>query len=131
MLKVFYNKVNTSKSEIRFTFKEKRLFQKYLRVMCEILPSEHWRVNICSIRYKSQSDGKKTVSPFIDNKETMKRIEEFKSSQPTFKGSITTNNTYNGYALSVISPIQSKKNHSSPLMKYVLHFLLIVEGVSS
>lgn len=130
MLKVFYNKVNTSKSEIRFTFKEKRLFQKYLRVMCEILPSEHWRVNICSIRYKSQSDGKKTVSPFIDNKETMKRIEEFKSSQPTFKGSITTNNTYNGYALSVISPIQSKKNHSSPLMKYVLHFLLIVEGVS-
>ncbi|SUD91829.1 site-specific integrase [Psychrobacter phenylpyruvicus] len=132
MLKVFYDKVNTSKSEIRFPFKEKQLFYKYLKVMCRILPSHYWRINVCSIRYKSQNNEKKkrTMSSLVDSEDTLNKTEDLKANYPDFRGTITTDDNYNGYALSVISPVKSKKNQSSALMKYVLHFLLIVEGLS-
>ena len=56
-------------------------------------------------------------------------FKEFKKDNPYFYGDITSLDTYNGYALSVISPLKNQTHHSSALMRYVLHFLLIVEGL--
>ena len=136
MLNVFYDKVNTSKSEIRFTFQQKKLFYKYLNVMCLILPSKHWRVNISCIKSESYVDDKKKriVKSFVDKKAKTKEIEGFKKDKPNFHGELKDIDTYNGYSLSVISPIKQQNNkrvdYSSALMRYVLHLMLIVEGLS-
>lgn len=135
MLNIFYNKVNTSKSEIRFTFQQKKLFYKYLNAMCLILPGKHWRVNISCIKSESYVDEEKRVNKaFVDEKSKLEEIERFKKDNPNFNGELTGVDTYNGYSLSVISPIKQQNNqggnYSSALMRYVLHLLLIVEGLS-
>ena len=136
MLNVFYDKVNTSKSEIRFTFQQKKLFHQYLNVMFLILPSKHWRVNISCIKSESYVDdkNKRVIKSFVDEKAKAKEIEGFKKDQPNFNGELKGIDTYNGYSLSVISPIKQQNNkrvdYSSALMRYVLHLMLIVEGLS-
>ena len=138
MLDVFYKKVNTSKSEIRFTFKEQKLFYHYLTVMCQILPSKHWRVNISALQYQSYVDdkGKRIIESLVDKKGKLKRVEAFHKAHPNFTSEVTTADGYNGYALSVISPINNRRgsnkgdNKASVLMKYILHLLLIVKGLS-
>lgn len=136
ILNVFYDKVNTSKSEIRFTFQQQKLFYKYLNVMCLILPSKHWRVNISCIKSESYVDDKKKriVKSFVDEKAKTKEIEGFKKDKPNFYGELKDIDTYNGYSLSIISPIKQQNNkggdYSSALMRYVLHLMLIVEGLS-
>ena len=68
MLDVFYKKTNTSKSEIRFTFKQKKDFYKYLDTMCQILPSKYWRVNISCIESESyiNEKNKKSYCPIVN-----------------------------------------------------------------
>lgn len=134
MLDVFYKKTNTSKSEIRFTFKQKKDFYKYLDTMCQILPSKYWRVNISCIESESyiNEKNKKTSRPVINKTAQLRRIEEFGKKFPSFEGEVASLGTYNGYALTVISPLKKngKSKLSSALMSYVLHFLLIVEGLT-
>ena len=134
MLDVFYEKVNTSKSEIRFSFKQEKLFYSYLNTMRQILPSQHWRVNInCtdSEPYTNEKN-KKLYRPVVNKAAQLRRIEEFIQKVPSFKGSVTSLDTYNGYALTVISPLKQKgkSKSSSALMSYVLHLLLIVDGLT-
>lgn len=135
MLDVFYKKTNTSKSEIRFTFKQKKDFYKYLDIMCQILPSKYWRVNISCIESESyiNEKNKKTYRPVANKAAQLKRIEEFGKKLPSFEGEVTSLGTYNGYALTVISPLKQKGKSklSSALMSYVLHFLLIVDGLTN
>ena len=136
VLNVFYDKVNTSKSEIRFTFKQKQLFYEYLNIMCLVLPSQYWRVNISCISSESSLDKvqKKVNSSFVDEKSKLEKFEDFKKDNPNFNGELTGVDTYNGYSLSVISPLKQQNNqagnYSSALMRYVLHLLLIVKGLS-
>ncbi|WP_201581528.1 site-specific integrase [Psychrobacter glacincola] len=80
MLQLFYEKTNTSKSEIRFTFKQKKDFYKYLDTMCQILPSKHWRVNINCIESESYTNekNKKTYRPVVNKAAQLRRIEEFR-----------------------------------------------------
>lgn len=134
MLQLFYEKTNTSKSEIRFTFKQKKDFYKYLDSMCQILPSKHWRVNISCIESESyiNEKNKKSYRPVINKAAQLRRIEEFRKKAPSFEGKVTSLGTYNGYALTVISPLKKngKSKLSSALMSYVLHFLLIIDGFS-
>ena len=68
ILKLFYEKTNTSKSEIRFTFKQKKDFYKYLDTMCQILPSKYWRVNIICIESESyiNEKNKKSYCPIVN-----------------------------------------------------------------
>lgn len=135
MLKVFYEKTNTSKSEIRFSFKQKKLFYSYLKTMCQILPSKHWRVNISCIESEPyiNEKNKKAYRPVVSKVAQLKRIEEFRQKVPSFEGEITSLDTYNGYALTVISPLKQKGKSklSSALMSYVLHFLLIVDDLTN
>lgn len=134
MLKVFYEKTNTSKSEIRFSFKQKKLFYSYLKTMCQILPSKHWRVNISCIESEPyiNEKNKKAYRPVVNKAAQLKHIEEFRQQVPSFEGEVTSTGTYNGYALMVISPLKQKGKAklSSALMSYVLHFLLVVDGLS-
>ena len=134
MLQLFYEKTNTSKSEIRFTFKQNKDFIKYLNTMCQVLPSKYWRVNISCIESESyiNEKNKKSYRPVINKAAQLKRIEEFRKKAPSFEGEITSLDTYNGYALMVISPLKQKGKSklSSALMSHVLHFLLIVDGLS-
>ena len=134
MLEVFYEKTNTSKSDIRFSFNQKKLFYSYLETTCQILPSKHWRVNISCIvsePYVNEKN-KKAYRPVVNKAAQLKRIEEFRQKVPSFEGEVTSTGTYNGYALTVISPLKQKGKAklSSALMSYVLHLLLIVEGLS-
>lgn len=134
ILKLFYEKTNTSKSEIRFTFKQKKGFYKYLDTMCQILPSKYWRVNISCIESESyiNEKNKKTYRPVVNKAAQLKSVEEFGKKLPSFEGEVTSLGTYNGYALTVISPLKQKGKSklSSALMSYVLHFLLVVDGLS-
>ena len=135
ILEVFYEKTNTSKSDIRFTFKQKKLFYSYLKTMCQILPSKHWRVNIsCSESepYINEKN-KKAYHPVVNKAAQLKRIEEFRQKVPSFEGEVTSTGNYNGYALTVISPLKQKGKAklSSALMSYVLHLLLVVDGLTS
>jgi len=136
MLNVFYNKANTSKSEIRFTYKQKKLFYKYLSIMCLILPSKYWRVNISFTKSEPCVDEKnnRITKSFVDKAFKLEKTEGFKKDNPSFNGEITGIDTYNGYSLYVISPLNQQSsqagNYSSALMKYVLHLLLIVEGLN-
>lgn len=135
MIDVFYKKTNTSKSEIRFTFKQKKDFYKYLDTMCQILPSKYWRVNISCIESESyiNEKNKKTYCPVVNKAAQLRRIEEFGKKLPSFEGEVISLGTYNGYALTVISPLKQKGKSklSSALMSYVLHFLLIVDGLTN
>ena len=51
---------------------------------------------------------------------------------PEFEGDLIYLDTYNGYSLTLISPLQKKGKAklSSALMSYVLHFLLIIDDLS-
>ncbi len=134
MLQVFYEKVNSSKSEIRFTFKQKKNFYKYLSTMCQILPSKHWRVNISCLKselYLAEKN-KNVYRSVVDKSAKLKKIEEFEKDMPEFEGDLIYLDTYNGYSLALISPLQKKGKAklSSALMSYVLHFLLIVDGLT-
>ncbi|MGP5687092.1 tyrosine-type recombinase/integrase [Psychrobacter glacincola] len=133
LLDVFYKKTNTSKSEIRFTFKQKKDFYKYFDTMCQILPSKYWRVNISCIESESyiNEKNKKSYRPVVNKAAQLRRIEEFGKKIPSFEGEVTSLGTYNGYALTVISPLKhkGKSKLSSALMSYVLHFLLIIDGL--
>ena len=135
ILKLFYEKTNTSKSEIRFTFKQKKGFYKYLDTMCQILPSKYWRVNISCIESESyiNEKNKKTYRPVVNKAAQLKSVEEFGKKLPSFEGEVTSLGTYNGYALTVISPLKQKGKSklSSALMSYVLHFLLIIDGLAN
>ena len=102
--------------------------------MCQILPSKHWRVNIsCSESepYINEKN-KKAYHPVVNKAAELKRIEEFRQKVPSFEGEVTSTGIYNGYALTVISPLKQKGKAklSSALMSYVLHFLLVVDGLS-
>lgn len=134
MLQLFYKKTNTSKSEIRFNFQQKKDFYKYLDTMCQILPSKYWRVNISCIESESyiNEKNKKTYRPVVNKAAQLKRIKEFGKKLPSFEGEVTSLGTYNGYALTVISPLKQKGESklSSALMSYVLHLLLIVDGLT-
>jgi len=134
ILEVFYEKTNTSKSDIRFTFKQKKLFYSYLKTMCQMLPSKHWRVNISCIESEPCINEKdtKVYRPVVNKAAQLKRIEEFRQKVPSFEGEVTSTGSYNGYALTVISPLKQKGKAklSSALMSYVLHLLLIVDGLS-
>jgi integrase len=134
LLDMFYKKTNTSKSEIRFNFKQIKDFYKYLNVICQILPSKHWRVNINCIESESyiNEKNKKSYRPVVNKAAQLRRIEEFRQKVPSFKGELTSLGKYNGYALTVISPLKQKGKSklSSALMSYVLHFLLVVDGLS-
>lgn len=135
ILEVFYEKTNTSKSDIRFTFKQKKLFYSYLKTMCQILPSKHWRVNISCIESEPyiNEKNKKAYRPVVNKAAQLKRIEEFRQKVPSFEGEVTSTGSYNGYALTVISPLKQKGKAklSSALMSYVLHLLLVVDGLTS
>jgi len=52
---------------------------------------------------------------------------------PDFKGDVTQLDNYNGYSLSVISPIKQikKGKFSSALMSSVLHLLLIADDLTN
>lgn len=134
MLQVFNEKVNSSKSEIRFTFKQKKNFYKYLSTMCQILPSKHWRVNISYLKSEPYLNEKnqKVYRSVADKAAKLKKIEEFEKDMPEFEGDLIHLDTYNGYSLTLISPLQKKGKAklSSALMSYVLHFLLIVDGLT-
>lgn len=133
-LQVFNEKVNSSKSEIRFTFKQKKNFYKYLSTMCQILPSKHWRVNISYLKSEPYLNEKnqKVYRSVADKAAKLKKIEEFEKDMPEFEGDLIHLDTYNGYSLTLISPLQKKGKAklSSALMSYVLHFLLIVDGLT-
>lgn len=68
MLKLFYEKTNISKSEIRFIFKQKKDLYKYLETMCHILTSKYWRVNIICIESESyiNEKNKKSYCPIVN-----------------------------------------------------------------
>ena len=103
--------------------------------MFQILPSEHWQVNICVKKSKTHREpsGKQVTEFYVDKKAQIKKIESFKKFHPNFAGKITTKDIYSGYALSVITPVKKLRNkkdgYSSALMQYVLHFMLVVEGL--
>lgn len=134
MLQVFNEKVNSSKSEIRFTFKQKKNFYKYLSTMCQILPSKNWRVNISYLKSEPYLNEKnqKVYRSVADKAAKLKKIKEFEKDMPEFEGDLIHLDTYNGYSLTLISPLQKKGKAklSSALMSYVLHFLLIVDGLT-
>jgi integrase len=134
MLQVFNEKVNSSKSDIRFTFKQKKSFYKYLSTMCQILPSKHWRVNISCLKSEPylNKKSKNVYHSVVDKPAKLKKIEEFEKEMPEFEGDLIHLDTYNGYSLTLISPLQKKGKTklSSALMSYVLHFLLIVDGLT-
>tara|TARA_R110002126_G_scaffold234627_1_gene378626 strand:+ start:4064 stop:4522 length:459 start_codon:yes stop_codon:yes gene_type:complete len=134
MLQVFNEKVNSSKSEIRFTFKQKKNFYKYLSTMCQILPSKHWRVNISCLKSEPylNEKNKNVYRSVVDKSAKLKKIEEFEKDMPEFEGDLIYLDTYNGYSLTLISPLQKKGKAklSSALMSYVLHFLLIIDDLS-
>ncbi|WP_201547722.1 site-specific integrase [Psychrobacter sp. Pi2-1] len=134
MLQVFYEKVNSSKSEIRFTFKQKKNFYKYLSIMCQILPSRHWRVNISFLKSEPylNENNKNVYRSVVDKPAKRKKMEEFEKDMPEFEGDLIHLDTYNGYSLTLISPLQKKGSTklSSALMSHVLHFLLIVDGLT-
>ena len=134
MLQVFYEKVNSSKSEIRFTFKQKKNFYKYLSIMCQILPSRHWRVNISCLKSEPylNEKNKNVYRSVVDKPVKRKKMEEFEKDMPEFEGDLIHLDTYNGYSLTLISPLQKKGSTklSSALMSHILHFLLIVDGLT-
>ncbi len=77
--------------------------------MCQILPSKYWRVNISCL--KSESCLNKNKKPYClaaNEADYLKLIEEFKQKASSFKDDITSLDTYNGYLLTLISPVQKK-----------------------
>lgn len=125
-VKLFYQKVSSNKSQIRFSFKHKEECLFYLRIAISILPSNYWRINICQLENTSHSEGK---SPKCNNKATQKHTAHILKNLKGFNGHITHKPDYNGYAISVIRPNTKGKptanEPASTIMKYVCHLLLV------
>lgn len=124
---LFYNKVSSNKSQIRFSFKHKDECLFYLKIATVILPSKYWRINICQLTPK-QAGNENTCSECnhdATQKPTKRLLKELKN----FEGQITHKADYNGYAVSVIRPNAKGKpapdEPASAIMKYVCHLLLV------
>ena len=94
--------------------------------MLQILPSQHWRVNVnCndSEPYTNEKN-KKLYRPVVNKAAQLRSVEEFGKKFPSFESEVTSLGTYNGYSLTFISPLKQKgkSKSSSALMSYVLHF---------
>ena len=129
-IQMFYDKVMMSKSQIRFTFKERQSFYAYVKIAFKILPSAYWRINICQL-YGSgdnkDTDNDKTNQ--INQTKTEKHLLHFQKQFKDCQAQITRLPNYNGYGISVIRPNEKGKptpnQPASALMRYVCHLLLI------
>ena len=139
MLSTFYKKANSSHSDLRFAFKEKKVFYDYLDIAIKILPARYWRINISSYQMKQITKPEKGELKYQKMMNEEKKLEittEFKADYRQLSKNLTNDDYYSGYSLSVINPkeeeiIQATNNEatraSSSLMKYVMHLLLIVD----
>ena len=139
MLSIFYKKVNSSHSDLRFKFNEKQIFYDYLDIAIKILPARYWRINISAYQMKRAIKPKKgelKYQKIMNEEKQLEIMKEFKADYRKLSKNITNNDFYSGYSLSVINPkeneiINSISNEatraSSSLMKYVMHLLLIVD----
>ncbi|WP_201570202.1 site-specific integrase [Psychrobacter nivimaris] len=139
MLSIFYKKANSSHSDLRFAFKEKKVFYDYLDIAIKILPARYWRINISSYQMKQITKPKKGELRYQKIMNEEKKLEittEFKADYRQLSKNFTNDDYYSGYSLSVINPKEEEIIHatnneatraSSSLMKYVMHLLLIVD----
>ena len=139
MLSIFYKKANSSHSDLRFAFKEKKVFYDYLDIAIKILPARYWRINISSYQMKQITKPKKEELRYQKIMNEEKKLEittEFKADYRQLSKNFTNDDYYSGYSLSVINPKEEEIIHatnneatraSSSLMKYVMHLLLIVD----
>ena len=139
MLSIFYKKANSSHSDLRFAFKEKKVFYDYLDIAIKILPARYWRINISAYQMKRTTKPKKgelKYQKIMNEEKQLEIMKEFKADYRQLSKNLTNEAYYSGYSLSVINPkeheiINSTNNEatraSSSLMKYVMHLLLIVD----
>lgn len=139
MLSIFYKKANSSHSDLRFAFKEKKVFYDYLDIAIKILPARYWRINISAYQMKRTTKPKKgelKYQKIMDEKKQLEIMKELKADYRQLSKNLTNEAYYSGYSLSVINPkeheiINSNNNEatraSSSLIKYVMHLLLIVD----
>ncbi|MEK6200672.1 MAG: site-specific integrase [Psychrobacter sp.] len=139
MLSIFYKKANSSHSDLRFAFKEKKVFYDYLDIAIKILPARYWRINISFYQMKRTTKPKKgelKYQKIMNEEKQLEIMKEFKADYRQLSKNLTNDDYYSGYSLSVINPkedeiINSNNNEasraSSSLMKYVMHLLLIVD----
>lgn len=139
MLSIFYKKANSSHSDLRFAFKEKKVFYDYLDIAIKILPAKYWRINISAYQMKRTTKPKKgelKYQKIMDEEKQLKIMKELKADYRQLSKNLTNEAYYSGYSLSVINPkeheiISSTNNEatraSSSLIKYVMHLLLIVD----
>ena len=125
---LFYAKVSSNKSQIRFRFKHKDECLFYLKIATAILPSSYWRINICRLDTPRQS-GNEKIYPRRNHDATQKLTKKLLKELKNFEGQITHKADYNGYAVSVIRPNAKGKpapdEPASAIMKYVCHLLLV------
>ncbi|MBE2893511.1 hypothetical protein [Spirabiliibacterium falconis] len=125
---LFYNKVSSNKSQIRFRFKHKDECLFYLKVAIAILPSKYWRINICQLNTPKQL-GNESIYPECNHDATQKLTKRLLKDLKKFEGQVTHKADYNGYAISVIRPNANGKptidEPASAIMKYVCHLLLV------
>lgn len=139
MLSIFYKKVNSSHSDLRFKFNEKQIFYDYLDIAIKILPARYWRINISAYQMKRAIKPKKgelKYQKIMNEAKQLETMKEFKADYRQLSKNLTNYDYYSGYSLSVINPkeneiINSTSNEatraSSSLMKYVMHLLMIVD----
>ncbi len=68
---LFYQKVSSNKSQIRFRFKHKNESLFYLKIATCILPSKYWRINICQLNTPKQL-GNENICPECNHDATQK-----------------------------------------------------------
>ena len=111
MLSIFYKKANSSHSDLRFAFKEKKVFYDYLDIAIKILPVRHWCINISSYQMKRATKLKKEESKYqkiMNEEKQLEIIKEFKADYRQLSKNFTNNDYYSGYSLSVINPEENE-----------------------
>ena len=132
-IKTFYDKLIPSKPEIRFTYKQTKEFYAYVQTALKLLPSEYWRINICKYTPTTVVDKKTGEEKFtmpVDRKVTGQAMAQFDKKFADFRGDMTQKTIYSGFSISMIRPNDkgkpTKKQPNSVLIKYVVHWLLIM-----
>ncbi len=132
-IKTFYDKLIPLKPEIRFTFKHSKQFYAYVQTALKLLPSEYWRINICKytpIKVADKKTGEEKFTMPIDKETTEQAIAQFEKKFTDFRGDMTQKTIYSGFSISMIRPNDkgkpTKKQPNSVLIKYVVHWLLIM-----
>jgi len=128
-LDTFFEKVSTSRGEIRFTLREQEKLTAFLQVGEKLISIKHWR-----LRAQTLEEAEKLKNDMnLNSRLTISKT----GSEPDSEGGDRNLIKYKGFSLSIIHPsekdIQDRKNSqnefpvTSGLLKYFCHMLAIAD----